>query len=149
MSRGLHGADIRALQERLDALGFDVGGIDGRFGPKTESAVKAFQASIGIDADGLVGRSTKAALAGSSHDDPTGDVLSIGSRGNGVRDLQQALTNEGFDPGPADGIFGPMTLAAVISSWLAPALSFANCACAAAKLAWATANSSGLGSAST
>ena len=115
LSRGLYGADVRALQERLVALGFDVGGVDGRFGPRTESAVTSFQRSIGIEADGLVGRATKAALAGSSHDDPSGAVLSIGSRGDGVRDLQQALYEEGFDPGPADGVFGPMTLAAVIS----------------------------------
>ena len=29
--------------------------------------------------------------------------------------LQAALSNRGFDPGPADGVFGPMTLSAVLS----------------------------------
>jgi peptidoglycan hydrolase-like protein with peptidoglycan-binding domain len=30
-----------------------------------------------------------------------------------VRDVQQALTNAGYDPGPIDGIFGPRTKAAL------------------------------------
>ena len=30
-----------------------------------------------------------------------------------VRDLQQALTNAGYDPGPIDGIFGPRTKSAL------------------------------------
>ena len=115
LQRGLHGADIRSLQERLSALGFDVGGIDGRFGPRTEAAVIAFQGSIGITADGIVGRSTKAALAGAEHDDTSSSVLSVGARGDSVRTLQTALKDKGFDPGPADGVFGPMTLGAVLS----------------------------------
>ena len=115
LSRGLHGADVRALQERLNALGFDVGGVDGRFGPRTESAVRAFQSDVGLVSDGVVGRAKKAALAGVSHDDPSGEILSIGSRGDDVRVLQAALSDRGFDPGPADGVFGPMTLSAVLS----------------------------------
>ncbi len=33
--------------------------------------------------------------------------------GEAVRELQQRLTDQGFDPGPIDGIFGPQTEAAV------------------------------------
>jgi len=40
-------------------------------------------------------------------------TLSIGSRGASVTKLQQLLTNEGFNPGPIDGIFGSRTQAAV------------------------------------
>src|SRR3954447_15687259 len=32
---------------------------------------------------------------------------------NTIRDVQQALKDKGFDPGPVDGINGPMTRAAV------------------------------------
>jgi membrane-bound lytic murein transglycosylase B len=40
------------LQERLAAVGFDPGGADGKVGPKTISAVKAFQRSVGMIPDG-------------------------------------------------------------------------------------------------
>ena len=55
------------------------------------------------------------ALAGVDHSDPTGEVLSIGSRGDDVKTLQSTLSGLGFDPGPSDGVFGPMTLSAVLS----------------------------------
>ena len=115
LRKGLHGADVRELQKSLQSLSYSVGSIDGRFGSRTESAVRAFQSSVGIAADGLVGRETKAAIRGVARDDADSEVLSIGSRGTGVRTLQRALVTNGFDPGPADGIFGPMTLTAVLS----------------------------------
>lgn len=40
-------------------------------------------------------------------------MLRSGSRGTAVTELQQWLADNGFDPGPIDGIFGPKTLAAV------------------------------------
>lgn len=40
--------------------------------------------------------------------------LSNASRGGPVRELQQALADAGFDPGPVDGDFGPQTRAAVM-----------------------------------
>lgn len=116
LSRGLHGADVHALQDALNALGFDVGTADGRFGPRTGAGVIAFQKDVGIAADGLVGRSTKAALRGIARDATTNSaILSVGSRGDEVRELQSALAQRGFSPGPADGVFGPMTLEAVLS----------------------------------
>lgn len=42
-------------------------------------------------------------------------VVASSSRGAEVRELQQALADAGFDPGPIDGDFGPMTRAAVIA----------------------------------
>ena len=43
------------LQNRLAALGFSPGAADGIFGSLTEGAVKSFQRSRGITADGIVG----------------------------------------------------------------------------------------------
>ena len=40
-------------------------------------------------------------------------TLRVGSRGDNVKLLQKALAEQGFDPGPADGIFGKKTEAAV------------------------------------
>lgn len=48
-----HGNDVRQLQERLNILGFSCGEPDGLYGVHTEAAVKAFQESIGVLADGM------------------------------------------------------------------------------------------------
>lgn len=50
---------VRALQQKLYETGFDPGAIDGDLGPKT---VKAFQKSIGLIPDGIVGKVTKPLL---------------------------------------------------------------------------------------
>jgi putative chitinase len=49
---GSSGADVSKLQTALGLV------ADGNFGPKTESAVKAFQTKNGLTADGIVGDST-------------------------------------------------------------------------------------------
>jgi len=59
---GSTGVAVRGLQRRLIAAGFGPDEIDGRFGPQTEAAVKAFQESRELDVDGVVGPLTWAAL---------------------------------------------------------------------------------------
>lgn len=44
---------------------------------------------------------------------PNRQVLRQGDRGSDVKELQQLLNNFGFNPGPIDGIFGPLTFDAV------------------------------------
>lgn len=58
--KGSQGADVKYLQEQLIKAGFDLGsyGADGKFGAKTEAAVKAFQSMHGLKADGIVGPMT-------------------------------------------------------------------------------------------
>lgn len=53
-----HGCDIEELQEALNVLGFTVGYVDGIFGAHTESALREFQANVGIDPDGIAGSLT-------------------------------------------------------------------------------------------
>ena len=50
--RALLAAERRELQERLTQAGFDTGGIDGRIGPNTIAAVRAFQRASGLIPDG-------------------------------------------------------------------------------------------------
>ena len=60
---GDQGSDVAEIQGRLASLGYDVA-ADGDFGPATAEAVKAFQSAHGLEADGLVGSATYAALLG-------------------------------------------------------------------------------------
>ena len=58
---GSNGHPIKTLQYLLRARGHTVA-VDGVFGPNTEAAVKAFQASHGAAVDGIVGPVTWVAL---------------------------------------------------------------------------------------
>src|ERR1700722_16041594 len=62
MKNGSSGTDVTALQTALAAKGFSAGTPDGVFGTGTENAVKAFQASLGLSADGEAGLDTLTAL---------------------------------------------------------------------------------------
>lgn len=62
ISVGSQGGDVKRLQEILSGGGYNVGQIDGIFGPQTLAAVKSFQVSKSILADGIVGPQTWAAL---------------------------------------------------------------------------------------
>ncbi len=59
---GSSGASVTALQQWLQQRGFDPGAINGQFGAATEAAVRAFQTSVGLSADGQAGPNTIAAL---------------------------------------------------------------------------------------
>ncbi|MBA3908388.1 MAG: lytic murein transglycosylase [Rhodobacter sp.] len=50
--RALTFDERKELQDRLGRAGFDPGGVDGRMGPKTIAAVKAFQTARGMIPDG-------------------------------------------------------------------------------------------------
>ena len=54
----MHGDDVTDLQRRLNQLGFDAGRPDGLFGPKADAAVREFQRSVGVTADGTCGPET-------------------------------------------------------------------------------------------
>jgi N-acetylmuramoyl-L-alanine amidase len=56
------GDDVRALQRKLDALGFDPGKLDGVYGATTDAAVREFQRNVGEDGDGVVGLHTMTTL---------------------------------------------------------------------------------------
>lgn len=58
----LIGEDVRALQERLLEMGYDVGRADGIYGARTARAVAQFQREVGLPPDGACGPQTMNAL---------------------------------------------------------------------------------------
>jgi cell wall-associated NlpC family hydrolase len=61
---GDEGQDVAQIQQRLNALGYNAGAVDGDFGSMTKSAVAIFQKDRGLEPDGIVGASTYQALMG-------------------------------------------------------------------------------------
>lgn len=102
---GDSGSDVALLQERLQSLGYSVGGADGAFGSQTEAAVKAIQADRGLEADGIVGEATWSVLRlpGTPVSRGRGDsiavsrILATAKRHQGVPYLWGGTTPNGFD----------------------------------------------------
>jgi peptidoglycan hydrolase-like protein with peptidoglycan-binding domain len=95
---------VRSLQQLLRARNHPVT-VDGIFGPNTEAAVKAFQQSKNLSADGIVGPQTWPKL-----------VVQVkqGDSGDAVRGVQEVMKfhDQSDGEGPTihvDGIFGPIT----------------------------------------
>ena len=113
---GDEGPAVRDIQDRLANLGHEsAGDTRGVFGAATTEAVKAFQRSKGLQADGIVGPDTWRSLYEAGY--RLGDRLLFMRRpmmrGEDVAELQSRLSALGFDTGKVDGIYGPDTAAAV------------------------------------
>ena len=60
--RGSRGTEVRNIQSRLSAWGYNPGSVDGIYGAKTEAAVKRFQQKHGLTPDGIAGPATLAKI---------------------------------------------------------------------------------------
>lgn len=58
LKKGASGNITKLLQEKLVTLGYSTNGVDGIFGSGTYSAVREFQKTRGLSADGIVGANT-------------------------------------------------------------------------------------------
>jgi peptidoglycan hydrolase-like protein with peptidoglycan-binding domain len=63
LQSGSKGPAVKALQQRLHELGYQVQEADGQFGPETQHSVVAFQKVNRLGRDGVVGPITRKALA--------------------------------------------------------------------------------------
>lgn len=79
---GSRGDEVRRVQTKLRELGFYTGKVDGIYGTNTRDAVRAFQKSVGITADGIAGQKTLLFLGLS------GGGTSNGSGGYSSSDVQ-------------------------------------------------------------
>lgn len=131
---GARGADVKELQRLLVAAGVPVS-VDGAFGAATTSAVQRFQRAANLEASGVVGVRTVAALrqATAGRAAEAGPVGGLGSDGTGARArslgdripvrqgmsghdvkvLQDLLRRSGVDDVTVDGEFGSGTARAV------------------------------------
>ena len=134
---GSKGSDVKKAQQLLIAKGYSCGtaGADGDFGAGTYNAVKKFQADNGLEADGIVGANTWAALLKTEqpkHEQTEPDkepekpvettgsacivdlpIVRQGDNGFPVIAVQTLLGKHNFNVNYIDGDFGPDTLAKV------------------------------------
>lgn len=111
LQRGDRGQEVRSLQLLLASAGFNPGPIDGIFGGLTQSAVTSFQTANDLAVTGQVDQTTMDALVLVA-EAPT-ILYQRGASGPKVEGIQEQLATVGFNPGPIDGVFGPMTERAV------------------------------------
>ena len=103
---------VSDLQKRLQSLNYLDGEADGIFGEDTQAALEAFQALNGLPETGMLDAGTRSALNSAMAvpmPTPEPTPLAKGAKGDGVREVQEALRAYGFMTGSADGDFGKLT----------------------------------------
>ena len=122
LKKGSKGEAVEKLQQRLKNLGYYTPGVDGSYGDRTVSAVKAFQKNNGLEQDGVAGKDTldklysdKAINASGAASDKlnTDQTLRKGDSGAQVKALQLRLKELGYYTTTIDSDYGYRTAAAV------------------------------------
>lgn len=108
LAKGDQGVEVKELQELLIKLGYNLGslGADGDFGSKTLAAVKAFQKSVGLAQDGIVGPQTQEQLRIAAENLANKKTY---TKKQFVEDVQRILG------AGVDGIPGPITMSKTIT----------------------------------
>lgn len=110
LGRGVRGDDVRELQSRLAQLGYPVGPFDGKFGPKTEAAVRKFQQDYGLRVDGLAGTRTVAELKRLTAESKNGSGKPVGYKNVDVNLLAHIVNAEAR----GEPYLGQVAVAAVV-----------------------------------
>lgn len=121
---GSRGEEVKRLQDRLKALFYYNGTVDGLFGTGTATSVTLFQRAHGLSADGIAGEKTLKKLYSNdakplATHSPTqapqqqeATLLQMGDQGSEVKRMQQQLVALGY-LAVADGVYGIRTYNAV------------------------------------
>ena len=116
---GLTRADRRVIQSNLAEQGFDPGPADGVFGRRTRAAIGRWQGERGEEQTGFLSAETARLLLVRPPQELEPATLhesvesGLGLSREDRRAIQASLAAQGFDPGPADGLFGRRTRAAI------------------------------------
>lgn len=122
LSNRVDSALTQHVQQRLRALGFDPGPIDGVPGDNTRIAIQAFERQQGLPVTGRVSPTLAARLDAAQPrrtSSPTASRTEADSRGSAANDsalieeIQARLNSLGYNAGPVDGQHGPRTAAAI------------------------------------
>ena len=130
--------DVRAIQARMRAAGFNPGPSDGILGPRTKSILVGVQSGCTLirafpetsQQIRMVQRQAAPALtstkriqpvalpsptfSGPSNSSPLIDSANPTPTNDEIQLVQVRLKDAGFDPGPIDGIMGPKTRTAIL-----------------------------------
>lgn len=123
LSEGNIGTLVTRLQERLIELGYLTGTASGTYDARTTEAVKAFQASIGVEQTGIASSELQTQLlsfnapqsgaTAEPEDLSQYRLLQEGDSGDAVYALQQRLVELGYADGTPNGKYGAATVSAV------------------------------------
>ena len=106
--QGESGPEVAAIQEKLLMEGYDIGIPDGVYGERTVDAIKKYQASMGLEVDGIIGDSTYMKLMGKRMPQYAGYGVSRGRsyRGSGAA---RRLISRAFEYVGVPYVFGGTT----------------------------------------
>ncbi|MFH1810227.1 MAG: peptidoglycan-binding protein [Pseudomonadota bacterium] len=111
-------ATVRKAERLLKGAGFKPGKVDGKYTRLTQDALKEFQTSMGLTADGRITSATlnklgkvneRARTAKREHNGKVGR----GQKGEHIEKLEQRMRRLGYDVGKVDGVFDGQTADAV------------------------------------
>ena len=111
---GARGKEVRRIQRRLAELGYPTGSVDGAYGEQTQLAINLFCDAIHVREHNYITPRVQRKLFAA--DAPVYDPylpLMKGDQGISVLYMQIRLKQLGYDPVKLDGIYGPLTVAAV------------------------------------
>ncbi len=132
---------VQQIQQALAARGYDVGTVDGVFGPRTEAAIVAFARDTGHEVRGLSNAELLARITGAAAGAQSAPQRRVrttpiriddliaehpaaaepqASQPSAVADplvlaVQRVLAELGYGPGSIDGVVGPATRQAILS----------------------------------
>ena len=98
---------LREVQTALNARGYDAGPADGTLSPRTQSAIRTYEADAGLPVTGTPSQALLARL------EQSGTGTATDSRSETVLAVQEELISRGYLDGEADGAMGPSTSAAI------------------------------------
>lgn len=116
-------ANAKVVQYLLSSRGYSLA-TEGKFGPVTKRTVQAFQRSVGLADDGVVGTNTwsrlmKTIRLGERGDDTRAVQFKLGITRDGIYGSQTLAAVKAFQQRKgltADGVVGPNTWAALVGS---------------------------------